>query len=127
MRKDLIVICYVDDLGIQAPKKEIVDDMIKELKRLGFDLTLEGSFSEYLGIKYTKLSDTNMKMTQEGLIRKIMDATIGNINENRKVTKNSKQIITNPTPPTNTTLPMKTYAEVVKSKPKTRESLSSTK
>ena len=25
-RKDLIVICYVDDLGIQAPKKEIEVD-----------------------------------------------------------------------------------------------------
>ena len=87
MRKDLIVICYVDDLGIQAPNKQIVDDMIKELRRLGFDLTLEGSFSEYLGIQYTKLSETEMKMTQEGLIKKIMDATgMNDCNTNRTPT-----------------------------------------
>ena len=75
LRKDLIVICYVDDLGIQAPNKEIVDELIVELRKRGFDLTLEGSFSEYLGIKYTKVSDTEIKMTQEGLIKKILDAT----------------------------------------------------
>ena len=28
LRKDLIVICYVDDLGIQAPKKEVVNEPV---------------------------------------------------------------------------------------------------
>ena len=39
LRRDLIVICYVDDLGIQAPNKEIVDKLIKQLRKKGFDLT----------------------------------------------------------------------------------------
>ena len=86
-RKDLIVICYVDDLGIQAPNKSIVDKLITQLKEKGFDLTLEGSFSEYLGIQYTKLSDTKIKMTQEGLIKKIMEATgMNDCNSNRTPT-----------------------------------------
>ena len=87
MRKDLIVICYVDDLGLQAPKKEIIDELISQLRKKGFDLTLEGSFSEYLGIQYTKVSDTEIKMTQTGLIKKIIDATgMNDCNSNRTPT-----------------------------------------
>ena len=75
LRKDLIVICYVDDLEIQAPKKENVDELIVKLCKRGFDLTLEGSFSEYLGIEYTNVSDMAIKMIQEELIKKILEAT----------------------------------------------------
>ena len=75
LRKDLIVICYVDDLGIQAPTQLIVDELIKQLPDAGFDLTHEGSFSEYLGIKYNKLDGNVIKMTQERLIQKIIDTT----------------------------------------------------
>ena len=86
-RKDLIVICYVDDLGIQAPNKEIVDKLIDQLRKKGFDLTFEGTFSEYLGIKYTKIGKNEIKMTQEGLIKKIMDATgMNDCNSNRTPT-----------------------------------------
>ena len=74
-RKDLIVICYVDDLGVQAPRKGIVDKFISNLKEDGLDLTVEGSFSEYLGIKYDKPDASTIKMTQEGLIQKIIEAT----------------------------------------------------
>ena len=63
LRKDLIVISYVDDLGIQAPKKEIVDELIAQLCKRGFDLTFEGPFSEYLGIQYTKITEDEIKMT----------------------------------------------------------------
>ena len=84
MRKDLIIICYVDDLGIQAPNKKIVDELISQLQERGFGLTLEGSFSEYLGIQYTKLSNGSIKMSQAGLIKKILDATdMNDCNSNR--------------------------------------------
>ena len=83
-RKDLIVICYVDDLGIQAPRKEIVDELISQLRKKGFDLTFEGSFTEYLGIQYTKMGENQVKMTQEGLIQKILEATgMEDCNSNR--------------------------------------------
>ena len=74
-RKDLIVICYVDDLGIQAPNKRIVDQLVKALIDDGLDLTVEGTFTEYLGIKYNKVDSDTVKMSQEGLIQKIIDAT----------------------------------------------------
>ena len=58
---NLIVICYVDNLGIQAPTKEIVDKLIAKLEEEEFDLAHEGSFSEYLGIKYTKIERMRSK------------------------------------------------------------------
>jgi hypothetical protein len=87
LRKDLIIICYVDDLGIQAPSKKIVDDLILSLKRKGFELTHEGSFTEYLGIKYDKKSDGTITMSQSGLITKILEATgMTDCNSNRTPT-----------------------------------------
>lgn len=74
-RKDLIVICYVDDLGLQVPRESIVDELIKNLEKKGFELTSEGSFSEYLGIQYDKSEDGKISMSQSGLIKKILEAT----------------------------------------------------
>ena len=70
-----MVVCHVDDLGVKAPKKDIVDKFIKNLRKEGLDLTVEGSFTEYLGIKYEKPDGNTIKMTQEGLIQKIIDTT----------------------------------------------------
>ena len=83
-RKDLIIICYVDDLGIQAPNRKIVDTLVQQLKDMGFSLTLEGSFSEYLGIQYVWDNNKTMTMTQQGLIQKIIEATgMENCNPNK--------------------------------------------
>ena len=75
LRNNLIVICYVDDLGIQAPTKKIADEFIEALRKDGLELTVEGTFTEYLGIKYDKIDTDTIKMSQEGLIQKIIDAT----------------------------------------------------
>ena len=52
LRHNLIIIWYVDDLGIQPPSKTIINDLISSIESKGFELTREGTFSEYLGIKY---------------------------------------------------------------------------
>jgi hypothetical protein len=44
------------------------------LRKKGFDLTRKGSFSEFLGIKFDKLDDGSINMTQNGLINKIIGA-----------------------------------------------------
>ena len=74
-RNDLIVISYVDDLGIQSPSKQVVDEFIAALEKKGFELTREGSFSEYLGIQYESCDDGSISMTQSGLVEKILEAT----------------------------------------------------
>ena len=74
-RKDLVVISFVDDLGIQAPSQHIIDEFINALESRGLELTREGSFLEYLSIQYEHQSDGSIIMNQTGLIDKIIDAT----------------------------------------------------
>ncbi len=75
-RKELMIVLYVDDAGITVPMTELIDEFINGLKAKGFELTKEGSFSEFLGIKFEE--DTaagSITMTQTGLIKKIITTT----------------------------------------------------
>ena len=69
------MILYVDDAGIAAPKSEDVDKFVEELRAEGFDLEIEGEFTEYLGIGIEELPDGSRHMTQSGLIEKIIKTT----------------------------------------------------
>jgi hypothetical protein len=73
LKKDMMLVVYVDDVGISAKRKEDVDEMVSRLRKKGFELTREGSFSEFLGIKFEKLADGSINMTQKGLINKIIE------------------------------------------------------
>jgi hypothetical protein len=73
---NLLVVLYVDDAGLAAPDPKYIDQFIAELRRRKFDLTKEGSFSEFLGIKFDE--DTKkgtITLTQRGLIKKVITAT----------------------------------------------------
>jgi hypothetical protein len=74
-KQNLLVVLYVDDAGIAAPDPKIIDEFIAELERRHFKLTREGSFSEFLGIKFTedKVAGT-ITLTQKGLINKVIKA-----------------------------------------------------
>ena len=72
--KDIILVQYVDDCGIGAPSQEIIDKFVKGLRSKGLALTQEGSFSEFLGIKFDKKPDGTFELTQKGLIQKILKA-----------------------------------------------------
>ena len=75
-KHDMMLVVYVDDVGIAAKQEKDVDDLVVRLKKKGFQLTREGSFSEFLGIKFEKNSnDGSINMTQKGLIKKIIDST----------------------------------------------------
>jgi hypothetical protein len=74
-KKNLVVICYVDDLGLASPNMSIIDEFVATLESKGFELTRESTFSEFLGIKLEH--DKNKKtvtLTQRGLIQKIINA-----------------------------------------------------
>ena len=76
LKKDMILFLYVDDCGVAAPNKELIDAFVQRLKDAGFELTQEGDFSEYLGIKFERDNSNNtIKMTQPGLIDKIIKST----------------------------------------------------
>jgi predicted RNA binding protein YcfA (HicA-like mRNA interferase family) len=73
-KKGMMLVVYVNDVGIAAKGPEYVDDLIKRLRNQGFQLTREGSFSEFLGIKFeTNPVDGSVNMTQKGLIKKIIE------------------------------------------------------
>ena len=75
-RSDMILIVYVDDLGIATPDKAATDKLVQSLLDKGFELTREGSFSEFLGIKLECNAQTKaLTLTQSGLIKRIMEAT----------------------------------------------------
>ena len=59
-----------------APNHDLIDKFVINLKARGFELTKEGSFSEYLGIKFEENPDDGtITLTQKGLIKKILSAT----------------------------------------------------
>ena len=73
-KDDMMLVQYVDDCGIAAPRKEIIDEFVQQLLDKGFQLTKEGSFSEFLGIKFYNHPNGSIEMTQKGLIQKILKA-----------------------------------------------------
>jgi hypothetical protein len=74
-RKGMMVVVYVDDCGVGAKDPADIDKLVDELRGLGFELTREGDFSEFLGIKLEKRSDGSIFLSQKGLIDKILKAT----------------------------------------------------
>ena len=46
----MLIILHVDDARIAAPNEESVNELVKELRDEGFDLEMEGNFTECLGI-----------------------------------------------------------------------------
>merc|ERR1712024_346707 len=68
-RSDMIIIVYVDDMGVAAQREESIDELIKHLRKKGLDLQREGTFEDYLGIHFSSLPNDSIHMTQSGLIK----------------------------------------------------------
>ena len=75
IRTNMLVIVYVDDMGVAAEREELIDELISFLHSKGLDLQREGAFQDYLGISFSTLPDGSTHMTQSGLIKKIIQAT----------------------------------------------------
>ena len=75
-KSNMMLVLYVDDAGIAAKDPADIDKLVSDLRAKGFELTQEGSFSEFLGIKITSSPDgKSVHMTQRGLIDKIVTTT----------------------------------------------------
>ena len=74
-KPNLMLIIYIDNVGVAAPSLKIIDKFITELESRGFILTHEGTFSEFLGIKFDEDKKTGtITLTQKGLIKKVITA-----------------------------------------------------
>ena len=72
----MVVIFYVDDLGIAYSSKKDLDHLFANLEKKGLSFTKEGTFTDFLGIKFTKdVRNGTLTLTQKGLISKIIEAT----------------------------------------------------
>ena len=69
-----MILC-VDDAGIAAPSRTNVEEFVKELCAEGFELEIEGDFTEHLGMGIKEMPDGTQHMTQKGLIKKIVATT----------------------------------------------------
>ena len=72
--RGIMLVQYVDDMGISAHTQGDIDQFVWELRDEGLTLTQEESFEEFLGIKFEKHPDGSMEMTQRGLIDKVLEA-----------------------------------------------------
>ena len=60
-------------MGLAFPSEDVLEDLLAHFKSLGFELTREGTFSEFLGIQFSfTQNERSVTMTQSGLIEKIL-------------------------------------------------------
>jgi hypothetical protein len=64
---------YVDDAIICGTDQSKVEDLICKLERESFDLTREGDLSAYLGIKIEVSNGGDLKLSQPGLTKRVID------------------------------------------------------
>ena len=60
-------------MGICAKDTHVIDELLKGIEAKNCKFTRQSSFAEYLGIKYVTLPDGSIKMSQPGLIKKIIE------------------------------------------------------
>jgi hypothetical protein len=71
-----MLVCFIDDIGISGKTQADIDLFIDQLRDRGFVLEVEGSFEQYLGIKFERNQyDGTIELTQKGLINKIIAET----------------------------------------------------
>ena len=71
-RDKVIFLCYVDDSLIFSPNAKDIDQVIKELEELNYDVSDEGDIDDYLGVKVQRLTDGSIKLSQPHLIDQIL-------------------------------------------------------
>ena len=70
-----MIAVYVDDLCVAAENPKVREEFVEGLRKAGLVLTVESSFSEYLGIQIDIDSKAGtIKMTQPGLTKKVLSA-----------------------------------------------------
>ncbi|KAI2500410.1 hypothetical protein MHU86_14081 [Fragilaria crotonensis] len=72
----IMVVLYVDDLGIAYRDQNDLDKLFANLEAKGLTFTREGTFTDFLGINFTRdTTNGTLTLTQKGLIQKIKEAT----------------------------------------------------
>ena len=62
-----MIVLYVDDLVIAYSNSNDVEDFFANLANMGFEFTREGSFTDFLGIKFEKNEANNTVTLTKGI------------------------------------------------------------
>lgn len=73
LSKDLIVLCYCDDILLYSKDKAEFDKFTSAMKSKGIRLRMEGSAEGFLGIDIKK-EDNQITLSQSGLAKRIVEA-----------------------------------------------------
>ena len=71
---NVICIVYVDDTLFFSPKQEHIEEVITGLKTCDLELEVENSVAGFLGVHIDRREDGTIKLTQEGLTKRIIEA-----------------------------------------------------
>jgi hypothetical protein len=76
LKKDMIILTYVDDCILISNKKEMLDQFIHSLANgiEKFEFTDEGAIDKYLGVEVVKLKNKEFILRQPFLIQRILTA-----------------------------------------------------
>ena len=72
IRNNCVCVSYVDDILIFTRSDDIVDQVILGSKEAGAQLGKEEDVAGFLGVNITRYDDSTIKMTQKGLIDRIL-------------------------------------------------------
>ena len=75
VRKDCIIVLYVDDAILMARNEESLQGVLKEIKDQGYSFNRDGDFTSYLGVNIENLPNGSVKMSQPHLARSLLDVT----------------------------------------------------
>ena len=74
MRKDCIILLYVDDAILMGRDEIAISKALQEIKDAGYSFSRDGDFRSYLGIQIDQQKDGSIKMSQPHLCRSLVDA-----------------------------------------------------
>jgi hypothetical protein len=81
MKQEMLCVVYVDDTIFAGPDASKLDDMIRSLSddhggtKSKYELQAEGTVQDFLGINIKQISERSFRLTQTGLIQKILTKT----------------------------------------------------
>jgi hypothetical protein len=67
-----IYVLYTDDSILAGPDEKELDQIVRDMKGAGLDLTVEGDISDFLGVKISRQPDGSIHLTQPHLIDQII-------------------------------------------------------
>ena len=73
IRKDCVILVYVDDMIALAEDEQVLSKLVTNLKKRDYILTDEGSLTEYLGVDVKARPNGGFELTQTFLIQRIID------------------------------------------------------